>query len=380
MNRIVKKRKEFQYSCELWSIFLFLYLLNKIHSMRGIFILLILFVASITVQSQTSSEKLIREGVSLHDRGRYNDAIKCYEEALKVNPTSMSAVYEMSLSYLKLNNNDKALSLSTKVINANFQPLLVDAYIVKGTALANMNKMNEAIKTLNEAITRCGDEYLLHFNLGLSYFNNKDNKMAVFHLRKAIEIDATHASAFLLYAYALNDLDLWVQSFYAFHFFLLLEPNTERSKDAFGEMFDILNARLEPGSERLTPEDEIDREWLYKNISLKKTTGTDEASQYSFFVEASKLIFFTVSQMQNDTQSGLLWLFFVPTYEEILGSGHFDTYCRYVSVAHFPESLAWWNNNKKQVDNFIEWFEHGQGDADDGEDYGDDSDFEDESN
>ncbi|MDR0824765.1 MAG: tetratricopeptide repeat protein [Prevotella sp.] len=348
--------------------------------MRGIFILLILFVASITVQSQTSSEKLIREGVSLHDRGRYNDAIKCYEEALKVNPTSMSAVYEMSLSYLKLNNNDKALSLSTKVINANFQPLLVDAYIVKGTALANMNKMNEAIKTLNEAITRCGDEYLLHFNLGLSYFNNKDNKMAVFHLRKAIEIDATHASAFLLYAYALNDLDLWVQSFYAFHFFLLLEPNTERSKDAFGEMFDILNARLEPGSERLTPEDEIDREWLYKNISLKKTTGTDEASQYSFFVEASKLIFFTVSQMQNDTQSGLLWLFFVPTYEEILGSGHFDTYCRYVSVAHFPESLAWWNNNKKQVDNFIEWFEHGQGDADDGEDYGDDSDFEDESN
>jgi hypothetical protein len=34
-----------------------------------------------------------------------------------------------------------------------------------------------------------------------------------------------------------------------------------------------------------------------------------------------------------------LWFFFVPTYEEILGSGHFDTYCRYVSVAYFPNRL-----------------------------------------
>lgn len=348
--------------------------------MRNIIIIFILLLTALSIKAQTSSEKLIREGVSLHDRGRYNDAIKCYEEALKVNPTSMSAVYEMSLSYLKLKNYDRAVSLSSKVINANFQPLLMDAYIIKGTAQANMDKINDAIKTLNEGVSRCGDEYLLHFNLGLCYFNSKDNKMAAFHLRKAIEIDATHSSAFLLYAYALNDLDQWVQSFYAFHFFLLLEPNTERSKDAFGEMYDILNAKLEQGSVRLAPEDGIDRNWLYKNIELKKPKGTDSASQYFFFVEASKLIFFTVAQMQNDSQSGLLWFFFVPTYEEILGSGHFDTYCRYVSVAYFPESLTWWNKNKTQVDNFIEWFEHGQGSADDEADFGDDSDLEEGSN
>ena len=344
--------------------------------MKNIIFILILLFATLSIKAQSSSEKLIREGVSLHDKGRYKEAISSYEEALKVNPSSMSAVYEMSLSYLKLNNYERAVSLSSKVINANFQPLLMDAYIVKGTALANMDKMSDAIKTLNDAVVRCGDEYLLHFNLGLCYFNSKDNKMAAHHLRKAIEIDATHSSAFLLYAYALNDLDQWVQSFYAFHFFLLLEPNTERSKDAFSEMLDILNAKLEPGSVRLTPEDGIDREWLYKNIQLKKPQGTDSASEYSYFVEASKLIFFTIAQMQNDSQSGLLWFFFVPTYEEILGSGHFDTYCRYVSVAYFHESLTWWDKNKTQVDNFIEWFEHGQGEADEEADFGDDSDLE----
>lgn len=344
--------------------------------MRNVLIIFFLFFVNLTVYSQPSSDKLIKEGVLLHDKGKYKEAISCYEQALQINPTSMSAVYEMSLSYLMLKDYNKAINNSTKVISANFQPLLVDAYIVKGTALANQDKMSEAINLLKEALAKCGDEYLLHFNLGLCYFNNKNNEMAVQHLRKAIEIDATRASAFLLYAYALNDLGMWVQSFYSFHFFLLLEPNTERSKDAFGEMFDIINAKLEADSPKLSQEDSIDQKIIYDLLQSKKTGATDDISQYTFFVEASKQIFFTLGQMQNDSLSGLLWYFFVPTYEELLGSGHFDTYCRYVSVAYFPESLTWWENNKTEVDNFIEWFEQGQGSTDEEAEYGDDSDLE----
>lgn len=339
------------------------------------YILIILFILSgsfINICAQTPAEKLIRQGVSLHDKGQYKEAIEFYEKALAENPSSMSAVYEMSLSYLQLKDYSKALNLSSKVITAGFQPLLMDAYIVKGTALANMNKMDDAIKILNEAVVRCGNEYLLHFNLGLCYFNDKNNPMAVAHLRKAIEIDATHASAFLLYSYALNDMGRWLQSFYSFHFFLLLEPNTERSKDAFSEMMDILNTKLETGSENLLMEEGVDRQAIYNEIQRIKAKYSDK-DQYNFFVEASKLIFFSLSQLQNDTQSGLLWYFFVPTYEEILGSGHFDTYCRYISVSYFPESLSWWDNNKTQVDNFIEWFEHGQSQMEeDEEEIGDD--------
>ncbi|MBK5721618.1 tetratricopeptide repeat protein [Dysgonomonas sp. Marseille-P4677] len=343
--------------------------------MKICLIISLLLFSTIATYAQSSSEKLIRQGVALHDKGRYKDAIASYEEALKINPTSMSAVYEMSLSYLQLKDYDKAIRYSTKVITANFQPLLMDAYIVKGTALANQGKTVNALNLLNEALGKCGDEYLIHFNLGLCYFNYKDNEKAVQHLRKAIEIDATHASAFLLYAYALNDLGRWVQSFYSFHFFLLLEPNTGRSKDAFGEMYDIINAKIENGSDKLSLEDGVDRQRLYEAIQKKKTGATDNISEYTFFVEASKLMFFSLAQMQNDTQNGLLWYFFVPTYDEILSSGHFDTYCRYVSVAYFPESLAWWNDNKTEVDNFIEWFENGQGSMDDEAEYGDDSDL-----
>lgn len=339
-----------------------------------IFIISLLFaIFPIFTQAQPSSDKLIRKGVSLHDKGKYQDAITCYKEALKINPSSMSATYEMALTYLQLQDYENALKYSTKVINANFQPLLIDAYCVKSSALAELNKVEQSVKLLNEAIDRCGDEYLLHFNLGISYFKLKNLKMSISHLRKAIEIDTTHPSAFLLYSYALSDSDKWVQSFLSFHFFLLLEPNTERSKDAFGEMYDILTQNLSPESERLTPEDGVNRAWLYEQLEKVKTNKTDEASQYKYFVESSKLVFYVLSQLQDDSKSGLLWDFYVPIYAEILESGYFETYCRYVSASYFPQSLEWWSNNKEEVDKFISWFEDGQGSEDSEEaDYGDD--------
>lgn len=334
---------------------------ENIYWMKRILLVCILFLTVIIVQAQPSSEKLIRQGVSLHDKGRYADAIECYKQALKINSSSMSATYEMSLSYLGLKEFNNAIKYSTIVINNDFQPLLMDAYIVKSTALAEMDKLDESIKLLNEALVRCGDEYLLHFNLGLSYFNKKDNKNAITHLQKAIEIDATHPSTFLMYAYALNDSGRWVNSLYSFHFFLLLEPNTKRSKEAFSEMYDILSMKLPNNSPSLLPEDGVDRKLLYESIQKLKPIAQDSLSQYKFFEEASKQVFFMLSQLQTDSRSGLLWDFFVPVYDEILSSNFFDVYCHYVSVAYFPQSLEWWNNNKDKVDNFIEWFETGQG-------------------
>lgn len=338
--------------------------------------IILLFSCSTISYTQPTSDKLIRKGVSLHDKGRYQDAISYYQQALKANPSSMSATYEMALSYLHLKDYDNALKYSTKVINANFKPLLVDAYCVKSTALADMKRLDQSVKLLTEALERCGDEYLLHYNLGVSYFKAKNLKLSTFHLQKAIEIDTTHPNAFLLYAYVLSDSDRWVQSFLAFHFFLLLEPNTDRSKDAFGEMYDLITQKIPANSPLLTLEDGIDRRKIYDQLRVLQPKVEDQRFQYAYFEQASRTIFFTLNQMQDENRKGMLWDFFVPIYSEILESGYFDTYCRYVSVSYFPVSLEWWNNNTGKVDGFISWFEDGQGSSVDSEDdFGDDLDI-----
>lgn len=347
--------------------------------MRIFITIFILFLTSLSaINAQPASDKLIRRGVAMHDKGRYQDAISYYQQALKLNPSSMSATYEMALSYLMLKDYDNALRYSTKVINTNFKPLLVDAYCVKSTALADSKKLPSAIQLLNEALQKCGDEYLLHYNLGLCYFKNKDLNLSIYHLQKAIEIDTTHPSVFLLYAYALNDSGRWIQSIYSFHFFLLLEPNTDRSKDAFGELYDILTQQLDQDSQRLTSEDGVDTKTMYEYLRKIQPKMQDQHFQYAFFEQASKHVFFTLSQLQDNNHKGLLWDFFVPIYNEILQSGYFDTYCRYVSSSYFPVSLEWWRTNTSKVDGFIEWFEDGQGttsESEHDEDFGDDSDL-----
>ncbi|NDW09170.1 tetratricopeptide repeat protein [Dysgonomonas sp. 520] len=345
--------------------------------MKKYYIIALLLCLSLNSFSQASSDKLIRKGVGMHERGKYKEAIRYYEEALKLNSTSMSAIYEMSLSYLYLKDYDNALKYSTKVINANYQLLIIDAYCVKSTALSELGQEDQAIKLLNEAISKYKDEYLLHYNLGYSYFKQGNYELAINNLRKAIEIDPTHPDTFLLYAYSLNDTNKWVESFLSFHFFLLLEPNTERSKDAFGEMYDLINQTIDENSPGLEMEEGIDRQKLYAYIQRIKPVDDDPESKYRFFEQVSKSIFFTLGQIQNDTQSGPIWDFFVPIYSEILNSGYFETYCRYISACHSPQSLTWWNNNHKKVDNFIAWFEDGQGAEDEEADFGDDSDLDD---
>lgn len=339
-------------------------------SMKRTLISLLLFILPFLVYSQSESDKLIKEGVSLHDQGKYMEAISYYQKALKLNPASMSAVYEMSLSYLKMEDYVNAIKNSTQVINVGYAPLLVDAYVVKGTALAAQKKLNEAINLFNEGVTKCGNDYLLHYNLGLCYYNSKNINMALLNLRKAIELDTTHPAAFLLYAYALNDANLWVQSFYSFHFFLLLEPNTQRSKDAFGEMLVLINRKLNEDDIRLSQLDELDKRGIYNKIQSLKPQTSDQKSQYNFFVAASKEIFSSLNTSKPSNGKGVFWEFFVPTFGEIVESGHLDTYCRYISVAYFKESLDWWETNKTEVDNFIEWFEQGKSPDADADEFG----------
>jgi len=298
--------------------------------------------------------------VSFHDRGKYKEAIDYYNQALKINPNSMSATYELALSYLHLKDYENALRYSTKVINSNFQPLLVDAYCVKSSALAGLNKADDAIKLLKEAIKRCGDEYLLHFNLGLSYFKKNDLGMAITHLQKAIEVDTTQSGAFLLYAYALNDSDRWVESFFSYQFFLLLEPNTERSKDTFGEMYDLLLKDISANSNKLVNSNGVDRKVIYDYIKANIPASKDPEKKFKFFEDVTRKMIVTLNLTREGTRNGLLWDFFLPIYSEILTSGYLDVYCRYISSSYFPTSLEWWNNNTDKVDKFIIWFEEGQ--------------------
>src|SRR5690554_4482411 len=90
-----------------------------------------LSIVSIFAQQNSNQDdikQLIEKGIEHHDAREFEQAIEKYEEALKIDPTSMIATYEIALSYLAMRDYENASKFSTKVINSNDKDLLAGAY------------------------------------------------------------------------------------------------------------------------------------------------------------------------------------------------------------------------------------------------------------
>lgn len=359
---------------------------------------------ALNIQKSTDTicvQDLIKEGVEQHDARDYKQAIKTYNEALKIDPNSMFATYELALSYLALRDYKNASKYSTKVIDSHEEKLLIGAYGVKSESLAETGKVDEAIALLESAIKELGNNYYLHFNLALNYFNKGNLDKTIKHVDNALNLDKTQSGAYLLSAYALNDKKVWVQSILSFQMFLLMEPNSHRSNNAFEEMLQVMQVKettekpiersfIQKQLERHTNKNDsvisrkntpplnifqgVNREIVYNAIestidSLKTTMNNDSIEidttntiLYNSFKEVTRTVFTTLSEENDGTKKGFIWSFHVPIITKILGSPYFDTYCRYISVGYFPESMEWWENNQDTAAKFVRWWEKGDED------------------
>ena len=371
--------------------------------MKKYFIFTFLILGFLNLSAQHVDEKLrvdeiIKIGIEHHDAREFKKAIESYNQALEIDPNSMIATYELALSYLAMRDYKNAAEYSSKVIDSDNKELLIGAYGVKSESLAETGKVDKAIELLESALRKLGNDYYLHFNLALNYFKKGDLDKTIFHVDNALNLDKTQSGAYLLSAYALSDKQRWVQSILSFQTFLMMEPDSHRSKNAFEEMLQEMQLKevtekpversfIQKQLERKTSKNDtvasnkkvpelgmfngVDRELIYKAIEATKDslntdvrkdtliTDSTNTTLYNSFKEVTRTIFTVLSEENDGTKEGLMWSFHVPVITAILNSPYFDTYCRYISVAYFPESLEWWENNQESAAKFVRWFEKG---------------------
>lgn len=348
--------------------------------------LLLIISPNILLGQNQNVEALIKEGIELHDAGEYEEAIDRYNEALDLDSTHILAVYEISLSYLALKDFENAILYSTQVIDSNNEQLSSGAYAVKSESLAAMEKVDEAIELLHEGLEKNKNKSILHFNLALNYYKKGDTDKTLEHIKTAIDIDKTHSGAFLLNAYALKDKNMWVQSILSFQMFLLLEPDSKRSKNAFAEMLQIMQLReVEEPVERsfiqqqlmknssnnavsknelpaLSIENGLNRNFVYHAITSTRDSlklASEEVDDFILFKTVNMEIMKILERESKSSNEGIFWTFYIPFFSHIAHSAYYDVYCRYISVSYYPESFKWWENNTEAALNFIMWFEKG---------------------
>ena len=209
--------------------------------MKPLFI--ILFLSISIVGFSQDFEKILKEGIALHDQGKYRLAIQKYERAAQIDKKSSIVYYEMAYSYYLLKDYKKSIKQSKKAIKVaksnKDNSILLSSYLINGAAIDDNGNTKKAIKVYQKAIKKFPDNYLLRYNLGYSFFKNKENDKAQAMIEKAIALNPKHTTSHILLSHITRNKNLRVQSIMAISHFLYLENLnhpvnvTARSKEAF---------------------------------------------------------------------------------------------------------------------------------------------------
>jgi tetratricopeptide (TPR) repeat protein len=122
--------------------------------MKLIYIAFIFWLALMTsAQCQQTAEDCYNKGVALSDQGKYNEAIKAYNEAIRLNPNLAVAWYnKATILGRDLGKYDEAIKAYDEAIRLDPNYFAVAAWYNKGITLGIQGKYDEAIKCYEEAI------------------------------------------------------------------------------------------------------------------------------------------------------------------------------------------------------------------------------------
>jgi tetratricopeptide (TPR) repeat protein len=321
-----------------------------------------------SIQAQTGDiQNFIDQGMKLYDLGDYRAAVEQYKEALKLDKKSADANLRISQAYYALKEYDKAIDFSEKVIS-NKGENIDKAYIIKGSVLDIQGKAKDAIKAYKAGVKENPKSYLLHYNLGLTYFNEKEYADAEQTVIEAIKIRPSHASSHLLLGYIMRNQNKRVKSILALYNYLLLEPNMKRTKDAIALLESQLMKGVKKDNEKtitISYDPNADEDFASAELMLsmmRASRSMDEnknKTEPELFAEETKSFFTVIGQTDKENKkTGFWWQFYVDFYDAMAKENHTEAFSYYITQSQDDEKIVTWiKNNKDKIEAFAKWYE-----------------------
>ncbi len=316
-----------------------------------------LLFATTFLHAQTQVDSIINVGIRYHDAKEYKKAIALYEQALSIDPESEIAIYEISISMVEMGDYYGAIEYSDKLIKRNDKYAIL-SYNTKGSSLNYLGKTDEAIDIFLEGIDLYPDFDLLHYNLGLAYHTKMEYENAKDAFIAAIEINPQHSGAHLNLGRTMMRINKRVESLLSLYFFLLLEPNTERSEWAYNG----LHLQLSDSSLRLDDTDIADIQEVNKMLSELAAShiaeGKTSETNSHIFIKTTYSFFSSLGKLKDaHKNTGFWWDFYVPFFASLTSSGYTEPFCHYISHSFQKESDYFINNNPAKINSFKTWLQ-----------------------
>ena len=126
-------------------------------------------------------------GFALDKQGHTEEAVEQYLQALRIKPDYVEAHYNLGNALVKQGRTEEAIEYYLQALH--MEPKFAEAYCNLGVALNRQGRTEEAIEQYLQALRIKPDYLKAHYNLGLALFSKGDIKGTVDRFRKVLQID-----------------------------------------------------------------------------------------------------------------------------------------------------------------------------------------------
>ena len=195
-----------------------------------------------SVGQNTAVVHLLKQAVSLHQRGQIDEAATIYEKILDIQPKNSNAYFLLGMVAIKKGHQLNAIKLFSQSIQ--YTPMNTKALHARGNVRRETDDLSGAIDDYSKAISNDPTLHLAYSDLGVTYAKMGLFKEAHASYQAAVELDPKNANHLSNLAAALIELEQYEKALIIINRALSITPNVAQYRNNYGIVLQKTN-RLE---------------------------------------------------------------------------------------------------------------------------------------
>lgn len=230
----------------------------------------------------------IEKGEKFYKAGKFDDAIKCYDEEIKKNPKNTEALSYKGLCLLEKKDFDNSLSCFSLALKLDSTQSLV--WNCLGNHSFYQNKIDDAFKFYNKAL-ELEENTLSYSNLAYLHYYLGQYKIAISYTEKALKIDSKFVECWNIQGLIFTQLELYDKAIGCFKEIVSnLNKDFHPAWNNLGHVYTIVN-EIKQAKECLEKANLINESYAptWNNLGVLYVKKGNWIKAWEFFDKASKL-------------------------------------------------------------------------------------------
>lgn len=340
--------------------------------MKKIFTIIIFcFLAAFASGQEQLSEaqKKFLDGIKLVDEGNYEEGIKLFKEAQKLDPASSAPQYEIAQAYVRMKEYGTAIEILEKIKN---KPDAEDIYYsCLGSCYDMDGDRDKAFEVYKAGLKKFPKSGRIYLELGVVKLDEKKYDKALKYFEKGIEVAPAHPSNYYWASILWADTKDRIWALIYGEIFLNLEKNSKRTENISKLMFDVYKDGFEFEDNAIKTHLSNTDDVQSSKIEADKLMNSFKVKGYEFPMALSAVGQNKIDlKSLNEIRTNYLDFYYKEGYDKIFPNIVFK-YQKKVKDAGFLEAYNYWilydgdrkdqtdwqNKNQETWNKFIKWFD-----------------------